>query len=272
MSTPVRYLRLYMALARFGLAREFAFRMNFLVKVSVEIIWLTILLAFYRIIFAKTSVVANWSEPEYLFFLGCYFALASLIESLFLVNCNQFSDLIRSGDLDFYLLKPIDEQFLVTFRDIDWGSVPSFLMGVGVMGMALSQIHWEVSVLQVVIFLGLFVCGMVTAYSLLLMLTSAAVWFTRNQSLYELWWLVTSLMRYPREIFSQSWWAAPIGTFFTYLVPILLVTNVPARVMVKALDLHPATVGFTLLVTSVLLVVSRRFFHFALRRYRSASS
>ena len=36
METPLRYLRLYLALARYGLAREFSFRMNFLVKVSVE--------------------------------------------------------------------------------------------------------------------------------------------------------------------------------------------------------------------------------------------
>jgi len=118
-------------------------------------------------------------------------------------------------------------------------------------------------------FVALFVCGIVIAYSFLLMLTSAAVWFTRNQSLYELWWLVTSLMRYPREIFSYSW-AAPIGTFFTYFVPILLVINVPARIVVKTMD--PLIVVFMVVVSVVLLFVSRQFFRYALRRYRSASS
>jgi ABC-2 type transport system permease protein len=269
MGTPLRYLRLYLALARFGLAREFAFRANFLVKVSVEILWLGILLAFYRIVFSKTSVVADWTEAEYLFFLGCYFALAGVMEALFLVNCNQFSDLIRSGDLDFYLLRPIDEQFLVSCREIDWGSVPNFLMGVVVMCLALNQMHWDVTFFQISQFVTLFVCGIVIGYSFLLMLTSAAVWFTRNQSLYELWWLVTSLMRYPREIFSKSW-AAPIGTFFTYFIPILLVINVPARIMVKALD--PTMIWFTFFVTIILLVASRGFFRYALRRYRSASS
>jgi ABC-2 type transport system permease protein len=269
MDTSLRYLRLMTALARYGLAREFAFRMNFVVKLSVEVIWLGILLAFYSIIFSKTSVVADWSEPEYLFFLGCYFALAGLIEALFLVNCNQFSDLIRSGDLDFYLLKPIDEQFLVSCREIDWGSVPNFLMGTGVMGFALHRMGWPINIGMAVAFVALFICGIVIAYSFLLMLTSAAVWFTRNQSLYELWWLVTSLMRYPREIFSYSW-AAPVGTFFTYFVPILLVINVPARIMVKTLD--PLMVLFMVAVSVVLLLVSRRFFRYALRRYRSASS
>jgi ABC-2 type transport system permease protein len=142
-------------------------------------------------------------------------------------------------------------------------------MGVGVMCLALYQMGWPIGAGAVIGFSILFVCGIIIAYGFLLMLTSAAVWFTRNQSLYELWWLVTSLMRYPREIFSRSW-AAPVGTFFTYAIPILLVINVPARIMVKTME--PGIVVFTLVVTVILLVASRQFFRYALRRYRSASS
>ena len=120
MPTVARYCRLLFALARYGIARELAFRSNFVVKISVEVLWLCILLAFYKTIFAKTSVVANWTEAEYLFFIGCYFAMEGFIETFFLENCNEFADLVRTGDLDFYLLKPIDEQFLVTCRSIDW--------------------------------------------------------------------------------------------------------------------------------------------------------
>ena len=99
-------------------------------KVSVEVLWLGILLAFYRTVFAKTSHIAGWSEPQYFFFVGCFFALNGLIETLFLENCNEFAELVRTGDLDFLLLKPIDEQFLITCRRIDWGTAPNVLMGV----------------------------------------------------------------------------------------------------------------------------------------------
>src|SRR5262245_31434364 len=130
MRTALRYLRLWGAFARYGLTRELAFRWNFVIRVSVEILWLALLLVFYETVFAQTTVVAGWSEPQYLFFVGCYFALGGLIETLFMENCNEFADLIRSGDLDFYLLKPIDEQFLVSCRNIDWATAPNVLMGV----------------------------------------------------------------------------------------------------------------------------------------------
>jgi ABC-2 type transport system permease protein len=265
-----RYLRLLAAFARFGLARELAFRSNFLVKVSVEVLWLFLLLVFYRTVFARTAVVADWSESQYLFFVGCYFALEGLMETLFLENCNEFANLVRTGDLDFYLLKPIDEQFLVTCRNIDWSTAPNVLMGAAVMVLALAGMEdWAFDPVRAGLFLVMFVCGAALAYSFLLFLTSASVWFMRNQSLFEMWWLFTSLMRYPREIFAGSW-AGPMGWFFTFIIPILLVVNVPARVMVRVFDAR--VVVLTILATAVLLVASRKFFRYALRLYRSASS
>ena len=83
------------------------------------------------------STIAGWTEPQYFFFVGCFFALNGLIEMLFLENCNEFAELVRTGDLDFLLLKPIDEQFLITCRRIDWGTAPNVLMGAAVMGISL---------------------------------------------------------------------------------------------------------------------------------------
>jgi ABC-2 type transport system permease protein len=266
---PVRYARLLYAFARCGMIREMTFRGNFLIKVLVEALWLCFLLVFYRTVFANTSRVADWTEPQYLFFLGCYFTLEGLMETLFLTNCNEFADLVRTGDLDFYLLKPIDEQFLVTCRYIEWSTVPNLAMGVGLMGVALVRMGWVFDPLQASLFVLLFGCGMAITYSFLVFLTSMSVWMMRNQSLYELWWLVTSLMRYPKEIFADTWFA-PVSWFFTFIVPILIIVNVPARGMVKVFE--PALVFFTLAATVVLIFASRRFFRYALQKYRSASS
>jgi ABC-2 type transport system permease protein len=103
----------------------------------------------------------------------------------------------------------------------------------------------------------------------MLLLTSISVWMVRNQSLMEMWWLFSSVARYPREIFTGPW-AKPLGAFFTYFLPILIVVNVPANAMVRALD--RGSVALTLVATVVLLWLSRRFFQRALRSYRSASS
>jgi ABC-2 type transport system permease protein len=264
-----RYLRLLRQLARYTLTRELAFRGNFLVKVSVEVLWLGILTAFYRTLFARTTSIAGWTADQYFFFVGCFFALNGIIETFFLENCNEFAELVRTGDLDFLLLRPIDEQFLVTCRRIDWGTGPNVVMGSAVMLAALWHMGWAFDPLKAAGFLVTFGCGVVIAYAFMLMLTAISVWMVRNQSLMEMWWLFTSLARYPKEIFNNTW-AEPLGRIFTFFIPILLVVNIPASLMVRTLD--PWMVVFTPVATVALFWVSRRFFKRALRSYRSASS
>jgi len=137
------------------------------------------------------------------------------------------------------------------------------------MGVSLWRMDWPFDPLRIGLFVAMFLCGLGLAYGFLVLLTAASVWLVRNQSLYELWWLFSSLMRYPREIF-QGRIVAPVGWFFSFVIPAMLVISVPADVMVNALD--GKSVGFTAAATVVLLVVSRKVFRLALRRYRSASS
>jgi ABC-2 type transport system permease protein len=264
-----RYFRLWLSFARFALLNELAFRGNFLLKVFVEVLWLCILLLFYATLFKRTDAIAGWNESQYLFFVGCFFALEGLIEVLFLDNCQEFSQLVRTGNLDTALLQPIDEQFLITLRRVDWSTMPNFLMGAGVMVIALVKHGWVFDPFQALMFVVMFACSLLLAYSFLLLLTASAVWMVRNQSLMELWWLFSSLIRYPREIFKGTW-AWPIGFVFTFALPVMLVISVPAEVMVKSVE--PWFVAMNAASAIAMLIVSRWFFRRALRRYRSASS
>ena len=269
MTSLFRYLRLFAAFGRFSLLTEMAFRANYLLKITVELLWIALLLVFYETIFTKTASVAGWTRDEYMFFLGVYYALDGMMETLFLTNLSEFAELVRKGDLDLILLQPIDEQFLVSCKTVEWSTVPNVLMGVGLMIYGLTKMGWPVGFLQVAMFALTFPCALAMAYSFILMLASTAVWLVRNQSLYEMWWLFTSLMRYPKEIFRGTL-GAPIGMVFTFLIPVLLVSNVPARTLAKALD--PWLAGYMVLATVALVALSRWVFRLAMRRYRSASS
>ncbi len=199
LATLAKYLRLLGHLARYTLSRELAFRGNFLVKVSVEVLWLGIMIAFYKTVYARTTNVAGWTESQYFFFVGCYFALNGLVETLFFENCNEFTELVRTGDLDFLLLRPIDEQFLISLRRIDWGTAPNVLMGAAVMAFSLVQQGWEFNLVRLLTFLVMMVCATAIAYSFMFILTTFTVWMVRNQSLMEMWWMFSSLAPIPRK-------------------------------------------------------------------------
>lgn len=264
-----RYFRLLASFGKFSLASELAFRWNFLMKVALELLWLVILITFYKTLFAKTGNISGWTEGEYLFFVGCYYTLEGVIESLFLENATEFAELIRKGDLDFYLLKPVDEQFLVSFRKFDWSTAPKVFIGAILMAIALYQLDWVFDPFKVLGFGILFTGGVALSYGFLLALASTSVWLVRNQSLLELWWLFTTLMRYPREIY-QSGWAWSLWVFFSLVVPAMLVVSIPSEVMVRSLD--PFWSIWMVVSAILVLWASRWFFRLAIRSYRSASS
>jgi ABC-2 type transport system permease protein len=77
------------------------------------------------------------------------------------------------------------------------------------------------------------------------------------------------------EIYQRGW-GKPLWAVFTFIVPVLLVVNVPARILAQ--PLHPRAAWewplaiFAVVATFLCLVFSRWVFQRALISYRSASS
>jgi len=115
-------------------------------------------------------------------------------------------------------------------------------------------------------------CGVAILYALVIMLAAATIQLGRNQSLYDFWFYITNFSRYPAEIYAGPW-GGPLRTVCTFVVPILLVVNIPARVLAKPLSGEAWwPVAGTVIAAAAALVVSRLFFQAALAKYRSACS
>ena len=94
----------------------------------------------------------------------------------------------------------------------------------------------------------------------------------RNLTLLDFWFYITTFSRYPMEIYSGPW-GRPLRLVFTYVIPILIVINVPARLLVKALDAAQwRLAGFAVLAAVGSVAASRWLFQTAMSSYRSASS
>jgi len=115
----------------------------------------------------------------------------------------------------------------------------------------------------------------VIMYSLMICLSATSVWLGRNQTLYNFWFYITNFSRYPMEMYNRGW-GKPLYGFFTFVVPVLLVVNVPARILAKPIDPRTPSewllVGWAFVAACTSLLISRWVFYRALASYRSASS
>ncbi len=270
-----RYLAVFGTFARNSLVRDMTFRWNFVLDAVSSLSWVFMQLIFFQIIFSNTDEIGantGWHRWEFYIFLATMYLVNSLVEAFFMPNTSEFSELIRSGNLDFALLKPIDTQFLISLQKIEWSSLTNTVFALGLLTVSLGHLTYQPSPGVIVLYFFYVGCGVALLYSLMIVLGAISVWLGRNESLYDFWFYITNFSRYPMEIYE-----GPIGTplrrTFTYLIPILVVVNVPARLLAKPLaDQDWRLAGFGLAATISCFLVSRRLFHRALESYRSASS
>jgi len=257
------------------------FRANFLIECVSSTSWIIMNIGFYVLIFQQTSQIGantGWGKFEFFVFLATTMFVNSLVQAFFMPNVQEFSEMIRTGNLDFALLKPIDTQFLVSLRRIEWSALANFGVGIALLVFSLWKLTTRaVDPLQLspsVFFLYPFyiLCGIAILYSLMISLASTSIWLGRNQSLYDFWFYITNFSRYPMEIYNGNI-GTPLRWFFTFIIPVLIVVNVPARFMVMPLtDELWWLASFAVVATIASLWASRVVFQSALRSYRSASS
>ena len=133
--------------------------------------WVLINLGFYTLIFHYTPAIGagtGWEKYPFFLFLATALLINSLVQSLFMTNADELSELVRTGMLDFALLKPIDTQFLVSLTRIEWSSLGNFVVGLGLMGYSMYELHYLPGLVQIVLYPLYVACGVAIYYSLMI--------------------------------------------------------------------------------------------------------
>jgi ABC-2 type transport system permease protein len=266
------YPRVFATFARNSLVRDMTFRWNFVIETLSSLSWMLMNLGFYVLIFGYTHEIGGWTKYQFFIFLSTTMFINSVVQAFFMPNAEEFSELVRTGGLDFAMLKPIDTQFLISLQKVDWSSLSNFGLAGCLLVYSLVRLDYLPSVVQMVLYPGYLLCGVAMMYSLMIALAATSVWLGQNQTLYDFWFYITNFSRYPMEIYRGPY-GDPLRQVFTFLVPVLVVVNVPARLLAKPLDAQNwPLAGFAILATVGSLLVSRWIFQRAMLQYRSASS
>lgn len=269
MKTLTRYLGIYGALWKNSVTRETMFKGNFLMWIVVETLWFALQLTFINVLYLHTDGIGTWTKWQVVLLVGASHFIQQIFQTFFLINCTNLSELVRTGKLDFLLLLPINTRFVVSLRQVDLGGIVNATISVAVMAYAAQRIPIHPTITQILGFGVLCVAGILIHYSLMFMLASISFWTVRAQGIVWGYYNLFQIARMPDEAFGQSAFRA----VFTFVLPMLLVSNVPVRLLTEKMDLRSPGPIFVLLGMSVVCaLVSEWFWRRSVRRYTSASS
>jgi len=261
-----RYLTIYWALWRNSVVREMGFKTNFILWILVELLWFALQITFISVIYSHTDHIADWTKWQVVMLVAASHFIQQVFTALFLTNCVEISEYIRKGSLDFMLLLPINTRFIVSLRKVDLGGFINAASALAVMTYCARRLGIHPSAAQIAGFLLLCGSGLLVHYSLLFLLSCVSFWTVRAQGIVWGYYNLFNISRLPDAAFHGFFKA-----LFTYALPMLLVANVPAKLLLSKLG-SPFEMMLLLGLSFVCFFASESLWRFSLRHYTSASS
>ncbi len=261
-----RYAGVYAALWRNSVVREMTFKTNFLMWIVVEMLWFAMQLLFINVLYLHTDTIGTWTKWQVVMLMGGSHFIQQIFQAFFLGNITALSENIRTGKLDFMLLLPVNTRFLISLRNVDLGGFVNAGSALAVMVFAAVKLNLAPSLWQIAGFLSLALVGVMMHYSLMLMLACISFWSVKAQGIVWGYYNLFNIARLPDEAFRGMF-----KTFFTFVVPMLLVSNVPVKLLANKLA-SPFEIVLLFAMGLLCFAASEWTWRFAVKRYTSASS
>jgi ABC-2 type transport system permease protein len=260
-----RYLRLLRVQLRVSATTAMQYRTEFLLKGVMAIFWLAITIAPLAVVYGKRASVGGWTYPQALVVLGWFSLLKAVLEGGVTPSLTAVVEGVRTGSLDFVLLKPADAQFLVSTAKFEPWRVIDLLGAGAIFTYAFTRLGRWPQPGDVAVALALLVVAILLLYSIWILVVSASFWVVRVDNLSYLFGSIFDAGRWPISVFR-----GPLRFVFTYVFPLALMTTYPAEALLGRLTSVQTT--FALLGGLAFAVLARQVWKRAIGFYTSASS
>jgi len=251
---------------RLGLLNIMQYRADFFISLLNVLIFVGTQLLAISVVFNQTSDLKGWGQADLVVLIGIQLLVSGFIGLVIRPSMQQLMEGIRLGTFDFMLTKPADSQLLASTQMVSPASVTDVLFGAGVILVGLARLETAIGPLEVLLFLGLLVAGLVIVYSFMLMLSTLAFWFVKLENVLVIFnTMFGNAGSWPITIY-PGW----LRVTLTFFVPVAFAVTIPAQSLTGRLD--ALTVVGTLLLALAFAAAARWFWRFGLSRYTGASA
>jgi ABC-2 type transport system permease protein len=226
-----RYGRLWLYLARRSAIAQLAYRGDFLMGLARNVASIALAIVFLQVLFLRTDSIAGWSQPAVLLLFGTFRLVKGLLYFFAEDTVTAIPEILRRGEMDFVLLKPVGARFLLTCAQINLGAVSNAAIGGGLVLYGLRSLPAVSQPVAPLAYLALVACAVVIFYNALFMLMTVSFWASRVDSLQYLFDELLNMAGLPVSVYRGV-----LGVLFSYVIPLGVAATVPAAVLTGRAD------------------------------------
>src|SRR5579862_9437845 len=161
----MRYFKLFAVFFRTSVQTDMEYRTDFFARIIASLLGMVTTLGGLTVVFTYTDNIRGWSLAQVVVLLAVYYLLNGLIEIFIAPNMRQIMEQVRQGTLDFVLLKPVNVQFLATFRQVNIWRCVNVLLGIALAVYSIRRLSLHIGAGQALAFAITLSAGLVVVYS-----------------------------------------------------------------------------------------------------------
>jgi ABC-2 type transport system permease protein len=198
-----RYLKLWLSFLKMSAMADFEYRANIVLRVITEVIWYTMQLSVFEVLYTHTRSISGWTVNDMRVFMGSLFLTDVTFMIFFHENLDQLWSLVRKGDLDLYLVKPVNSQFMISCRKVSVAYLLNWLLVFAYLCWAVHGMDRPVGAAQILTFAVLCVTGVAMCYVLRFMFAILTVVMQDSGNIQFIWYQFYRLATRPDPIYPQ---------------------------------------------------------------------
>lgn len=262
----MRYFRLHRIFIAQYLKKLMEYKVDFLLGAVGLVFIQSLQILFLGIIFSQIPALNGWSFEEILFIYG-FSLIAKSLDHLFTDNLWMVGyRIVRKGEFDKYLTRPINTLFHVIAENFCVDAFGDLLMCILLLSYSIPKLdlpfHWYTIPLALVA-----VVFATLIYTSLKIMTSAiAFWTKASGHIIHMLYMTNDFSKYPVTIYNKA-----VQTIITYVIPFAFTAYYPASYFLTG-ENPLFCIGGTVIAGSVLFLIAVFVWNRGLRAYESAGS
>jgi ABC-2 type transport system permease protein len=259
-----KYFSIWLKLAINAMQETFINRTTSALFFSGKAIRFAMMLLFLMLLRTQLNSIGYYTTDHLvIFYLTYYFV--DLFGQMFYRGVYQFGQKVRTGEFDFYLLKPISPLFQSLAGKPDINDALFFLPSLLISVYIASQLSITITLTGVAWFILLFINSLLIVTGLHMLVLAIAILTVDVDGIIWLYRDISKLSQFPVSIYFE-----PLRTILFFVIPVGFMVTIPAEILIG--NTPTFSLAITFAVGILFFTSSYIAWKQSLKHYTSASS
>lgn len=240
------------------------YKVDFIVGVLGVFLTQGLNLLFLNVLFQHIPSLEGWTFEQIAFIYG-FSVIPKGIDHLFFDNLWALGQrLVRRGDFDKYLTRPISPLFHVLVETFQVDALGELLVGVMLLSTTVSAIDWTFP--KLALFFVVIPFATLIYTSLKIATASIAFWTKQSGAVTYIFYMFNDFAKYPMSIYNSF-----LRWVISFVIPFAFTAYYPASYFLTGKDFM-FTIGGLIVISLLIFGLSLKLWHWGLNAYESAGS